>query len=131
MKKFDYEFRYSAVSLIAVFLLLLSCSSSSSTMPMPSNTGGGGGGGGSNPPTGEVWIQNFAFNPATLTVAVNTTVKWTNKDATSHTVTSDAGLFDSGGLSTNGIYNFKFTQVGTFNYHCSIHPEMTAKIIVQ
>jgi plastocyanin len=129
MKKIDYQFRYSAVSLIALFLFLLSCSSSSSTMPMPSNTGGGGGG--SNPPANEVWIQGFAFNPSTLTVAVNTTVKWTNKHSTTHTVTSDTGLFDSGGISPNGIYNFKFTQAGTFNYHCSIHPQMTATIIVQ
>jgi len=37
----------------------------------------------------EVSIQGMAFNPPTLTVTKNTTVKWTNNDALAHTVTSD------------------------------------------
>ena len=31
-------------------------------------------------------IRNFAFEPATLTVAPGTTVRWVNDDATPHTV---------------------------------------------
>ncbi|HXB39771.1 MAG TPA: cupredoxin domain-containing protein, partial [Bacteroidia bacterium] len=46
----------------------------------------------------EIWIQNMSFNPASLTVKTNTTVKWTNKDGTVHTVTSTTGAFDSGNL---------------------------------
>lgn len=79
----------------------------------------------------EVTIQGMAFSPQTLTVPVNTTVKWTNNDGISHTVTSDTALFDSGTISSGDTYSFKFTSTGTFNYHCKIHPGMTATIIVQ
>lgn len=79
----------------------------------------------------EVSIQGMAFNPLTLTVTKNTTVKWTNNDALSHTVTSDTGAFNSGTLSPTGTFSFQFTSTGTFSYHCSFHPDMTATIIVQ
>ncbi len=79
----------------------------------------------------EVFIQGFAFSPQTLTVPVNTTVKWTNKDGTTHTVTSNSGAFDSGSLTDGSSYSFQFNTAGTYPYHCSIHPSMTASIIVQ
>ncbi len=79
----------------------------------------------------DVNIQNFAFSPASLTVPVNTTVTWTNKDASMHTVTSDTGLFNSTDLATNATFSFKFTTAGTYTYHCAIHTYMTGTIIVQ
>jgi plastocyanin len=68
------------------------------------------------------------FSPSSLTVLVNTTVKWTNNDATliAHTVTGTTvptnGTFDSGQMSAGASVCFKFTSAGTFNYHCSNHP---------
>jgi plastocyanin len=79
----------------------------------------------------EVFIQGMAFSPQTLTVSVNTTVKWTNHDAITHTVTSDTNLFSSGNIAAGSTYSFQFTTPGTFPYHCSIHPDMTATVIVQ
>lgn len=78
----------------------------------------------------EVWIQNTAFNPSTITVSINTTIKWTNKDGFPHTVTSDSGWFDSGAINSNATFSRQFTSSGTFAYHCSIHPGMLAKVIV-
>jgi plastocyanin len=83
------------------------------------------------PGTDAVSIQSFAFSPSTINVTVNATVTWTNKDAAAHSVTSDDGLFDSGLFSTNATYSHQFTTAGTFNYHCSAHPSMLAKVIVQ
>ncbi len=83
------------------------------------------------PGPNEVFIQSFAFTPATITVTVNTTVTWTNKDGVAHTVTSDNALFDSGLLETNSTYSHQFTSAGTYNYHCTVHPTMLAKVIVQ
>lgn len=83
------------------------------------------------PEANEVWIQGMAFNPSTITVTVGTTVKWTNKDSASHTVTSDTGLFDSGSIANSATYTFTFTTAGTYQYHCTIHPTMTAKVVVQ
>lgn len=78
-----------------------------------------------------VTIENFAFSPQTLHIAPGTTVIWTNKDGTAHTVTSDMGAWaDSGDVATNATFSHTFTAAGTYAYHCSIHPSMTATIVV-
>ena len=77
-----------------------------------------------------VSIQNFTFQPSVLTVAVGTTVTWTNLDGATHTVTSRSGVWDSGDLSQNQKFSFTFTQPGEFNYFCAIHRSMKGKIIV-
>ena len=87
--------------------------------------------GGSINPANTVNIENFAFSPGTLTIKVGQTVTWTNKDSTSHTVTSDSGNeLISSTLSNSQTYTHTFNSVGTFNYHCSIHTSMKASIIV-
>jgi len=78
-----------------------------------------------------VTIKNFAFSPATLDVSVGTTVTWTNNDSATHTVTADDGSFDSGNLATGKSFTFTFKKAGTFTYHCSIHPNMKATIVVK
>ncbi|MDO8689373.1 MAG: cupredoxin family copper-binding protein [Dehalococcoidia bacterium] len=79
----------------------------------------------------DVAIQNFAFGPKTLTAPVGTTVRWTNKDSAAHTVTGGKGAFESGNLAQGQSFSFKFTQAGTYDYACKIHPNMTATITVQ
>ncbi|MDD5337053.1 MAG: cupredoxin domain-containing protein, partial [Candidatus ainarchaeum sp.] len=86
------------------------------------------------PPAGNatgsaVTIQNFAFNPGTLTVTVGTTVKWTNQDPTPHQIKSDA--FNSQPLSQGNSFEFRFDTPGTYNYSCAIHPSMKGVIVVQ
>src|SRR5436190_4467367 len=67
-----------------------------------------------SPGTNEVWMQSNTFKPSSMTVSVNTTITWTNKDGTNHTVTSDSNLFDSGNLSKDGKFSFTFSSIGTF-----------------
>jgi plastocyanin len=85
------------------------------------------------PASVEVKIDNFSFAPATLTVAVGTTVTWTNRDDIPHTVvsTDDPRAFKSKVLDTDENFSYTFTKPGTFPYFCSVHPKMTAKVIVQ
>jgi len=78
-----------------------------------------------------VSIKNFAFSPDTLNISVGTTVTWTNNDSTTHTVTADDGSFDSGNLDSGKSFTFTFKKAGTFTYHCSIHPNMKATIVVK
>jgi plastocyanin len=78
----------------------------------------------------QIDIQGFAFNPTTLTIPAGTKVTWTNKDAATHTVTSDSGAFDSKNLATGASFSFTFSQAGTFSYKCAIHPRMVASITV-
>jgi plastocyanin len=78
-----------------------------------------------------VTIQNFAFSPASITVAPGTTVTWTNMDSTAHTVTADSGTGPNSGQLANGqTYKFTYQQTGTFAYHCSIHPQMHGTVTV-
>jgi predicted lipoprotein with Yx(FWY)xxD motif/plastocyanin len=76
-------------------------------------------------------IKGFAFTPSSVTVKVGTTVTWTNQDGTDHTVSSDTSVFSWRLDANGGTFSYTFNQVGTFPYHCAIHPSMTGKIIVQ
>lgn len=82
-------------------------------------------------PSVEVKIDNFSFGPATLTVAVGTTVTWTNRDDIPHTVVSDDKVFKSKVLDTDEKFSYTFAKPGTYSYFCSVHPKMTGKVIVQ
>jgi plastocyanin len=77
-----------------------------------------------------VTIANFAFGPASLSVAAGTTVTWTNEDTTAHTATADDGSFDSSSIAPGATFSQAFDTAGTFAYHCSIRPNMTATIEV-
>lgn len=116
---------------VVLILTLVGISYSCSKSDNPYDTGNPGGTGGKGSPgTNEVWIQGMAFNPSSITVKEGTTITWTNKDGTAHTVTSDANLFNSGEISSTKTYTYTFLTAGTYQYHCSIHPSMTAKVIV-
>jgi plastocyanin len=82
--------------------------------------------------TNSVVIENFAFSPADITVKKGTTVSWTNKDSATHTVTENDGKTgpDSGNLATGKSYSFTYNTVGTFKYHCAIHPNMVGTVTV-
>jgi plastocyanin len=81
-------------------------------------------------------ISNFLFQPNSVSIAVNDIVKWTNNDATSHTVTSGTpgapdGKFDSGNLAPNATVCMQFMAAGMYQYFCNIHPSMTGSVAVQ
>ena len=79
---------------------------------------------------GSVNISNFVFEPSELTILINNNVTWLNLDSATHTATDDGGDFDSGNLDNGDSFTFSFNTVGTYEYHCDIHPSMVAKIIV-
>jgi plastocyanin len=87
---------------------------------------------GQNPAAPQITIDNFSFTPTTLTVAAGTEVTWVNHDDIPHTVVSeDKTTFKSRALDTDEKFSFTFSKPGTYTYFCSIHPKMTAKVIVQ
>jgi amicyanin len=85
------------------------------------------------PASAEVKIDNFSFAPPTLTVAVGTTVTWTNRDDIPHTVvsTDDPKAFKSKVLDTDEKFSYTFTKAGTYSYFCSVHPKMTGSVVVK
>jgi plastocyanin len=104
--------------MIAVALLVMLSSGINAQQPPP-------------PTAAEVKIDNFSFNPATLTVAVGTTVTWANRDDIPHTVVSTDNVFKSKVLDTDEKFSYTFSKAGTYPYFCSIHPKMIGKIVVQ
>lgn len=75
-------------------------------------------------------ISNFAFSPATITVHKGTKVTWTNEDSAAHTVTGNNGGPASGDIGQGASYSYTFNAVGSFPYHCAIHPYMKGTVTV-
>lgn len=79
-----------------------------------------------------VAINNFNFTPGDLVVRTGTTVEWQNRaEGTPHTATADDGSWDSGRIAAGGSFSFTFTEPGTFEYICTIHPSMTGTVVVE
>ncbi len=76
------------------------------------------------------------FDPKEIHIIQNSLVTWINNDNVSHTVTSGDpqqganGKFDSGLIKPGKEFSYTFTEIGTFNYYCQVHPAMTGIVIV-
>ncbi|OGJ49495.1 hypothetical protein A2335_01890 [Candidatus Peregrinibacteria bacterium RIFOXYB2_FULL_32_7] len=84
----------------------------------------------------EVYMQNSAFVPSTLTIKIGDTVVWENGDAYAHTVTSGtpespSNLFDSNNLDEGETFSYKFEVAGTFPYFCKLHTNMKGTVVVE
>lgn len=78
-----------------------------------------------------VSIRNYQFDPASLIIKKGQTVAWTNYDAAPHVIAGDADGWVAGPAMKQGdTYSHTFDTVGTFAYHCAIHPGMRGTIVV-
>jgi plastocyanin len=75
-------------------------------------------------------IADNSFNPTAITVAKGGTVTWANGGSNTHTVTADAGSFDSCNLAGGATFTAKFDTAGTVAFHCKIHSSMQGTITV-
>lgn len=81
-----------------------------------------------------VLIKGFKYQPDVLTVNVGDTVEWTNGDIVPHTVTAvdkNDKSFNSGSIAPGATWKFVAKKAGTFNYGCTPHPNMKAKLVVR
>ena len=81
--------------------------------------------------THNVTIKGMAFDPAVLTIAPGDTVVFTNEDGAPHTATSTTGAFDTGRLNRGEQAALSFSDAGTYEYFCEVHPRMTGQIVVE
>ena len=79
----------------------------------------------------EIVIENFTFQPATLTVKAGTKVTWVNKDEEPHTATASDKSFNSKTLDNGDRFTTEFNTPGTYSYYCALHPRMIGKVIVK
>ena len=87
-----------------------------------------------------VQINGKAFQPGRLQIKAGEKVTWKNYDLTDHTVTAKTKpaqpeadgkpLFDSGVMKPGDSFSYRFEKEGTFEYACTIHPDMTGSIVV-
>jgi len=84
------------------------------------------------PTTGvtQIEMRNFAYSPANVQIHVGTTLTWVNHDDAPHTITFEQDGITSGMLAQNAQFHYTFNQIGTYTYHCTVHPEMLGKITV-
>ena len=118
---------------VAIVSLFACGGGNSSTSPTTAPSGN------TAPPTGGISVINNAYSPATKAVPVGTTVQWAwntcdntyggGMTCGSHSVTFDDGTGQP--AQDQGTFTKMFNVAGTFNYHCTVHPEMTGTITVQ
>jgi plastocyanin len=78
-----------------------------------------------------VTIKDFAFHPASLTVKPGTKVTFVQADSIGHNATATgANAFKTPTLSKGQSYTVTLTKAGTYNYICTIHPNMRGTIVV-
>ena len=76
------------------------------------------------------------YDPEVIDVPVGTTVAWDNTDNTVHTVTSGEapeadGMFDSEMMTAGDMFEFTFTEEGSYDYYCTFHPWMVGTVNVE
>jgi plastocyanin len=104
-------------AVVAGSVLLAACSAGASAAPVA---------------TGHVDLpRSYKFAPAVITVALGTTVTWTNHDQFTHSVR----LFDDGGqvlvMKPGERVSYTFEQPGLRHYDCSFHPhDMKGTVLV-
>ena len=117
------------LALSATALLAAGCGEDDDSSPSSVSSGADGGG-----KVVEVKMEGTKYMPMQATVSAGGTVKWTNTDTPSHTVTYVDGpgeKFDSGTLAPGDGFEQEFTGAGTVNYVCNIHPFQKGAITVQ
>ncbi|PZS38395.1 MAG: metal-binding protein [Pseudonocardiales bacterium] len=113
--------------LVAVLGLVLGCGGGAG-----SPARGGGGPAAPSSAADTIVIKNFAFMPASLTVAPGTKITVINQDQAPHTVTASDKSFDSGTISggQRGAVTAP-TKPGSYAYICTIHQYMMGTLIVK
>lgn len=78
-----------------------------------------------------ITIENFAYAPGNLQIPVGGKVTWINRDSAPHSATDSGGAWDTGVLAKGESKTVTFGSRGTFDYYCSVHPNMKARLAVQ
>src|SRR4051812_21473384 len=79
-----------------------------------------------------VLVHQYQYHDAAITVPVGAIVTWTNLDTAQHDVSETSGPapLQSALLSTGQSFQWQPTVAGTYQYLCSIHPDMVGSVTV-
>jgi plastocyanin len=107
-----------AAALLALLLLTIGAGSRASAAPAATAS-----------KSETVTIRNFKYMPGTINIDKGDRVVWVNRDDVKHTATR-GGSFTTGKIKPGTAVAVKFGAKGVYRYHCTIHPDMTGKVIV-
>lgn len=83
-----------------------------------------------------VGINRMKYEQPELTIKAGETVYWVNKEVMPHNVAFKRGIAAEKAvqgvmLKKDEAWAATFNEAGTFDYHCTPHPAMRAKVIVE
>lgn len=76
----------------------------------------------------EIYIDDYAFHPQSITISRGDTVRWTNNDSVAFIVKSSA--FQSPTLTKGMTFTYTFHESRTYNCYLVTHPYTKSGIIV-
>lgn len=81
-------------------------------------------------------IAKMKYETPEVTIKVGQTVTWINKEAMPHNVDFVKGVVGEAELKgamlkKDQAYSVTFNEAGTYDYHCTPHPFMRGKVIVE
>ena len=74
-----------------------------------------------------VIVDDNQFGPRAISVPAGTQVTWVFQDNHDHDVVGDG--FASERMTT-GTFTYTFTAPGTYDYRCTLHANMTGRVVV-
>jgi plastocyanin len=80
--------------------------------------------------TSIVRLVDFEASPASLSISPGAEVEFRNEGKAMHTATAEDGSFDTGFLATGASSRHTFGRPGTYDFLCTLHPDMKGSITV-
>lgn len=111
-----------AAAAAALLLTVTACAGTGKPELVPSDTAAD--------PVVTVTVVDNRYEPAEVEIEVGQAVRWVFQGVMEHDVVAEDGSFVSE-LVTGGEYIHVFEAAGEFPYDCSIHPEMTGRVVVR
>jgi plastocyanin len=76
--------------------------------------------------------DQLQFSPSSATIKAGQVLEWTNSGQVAHNVTFDSyPAISSDTMNGGDTFEVKFTQPGTYQFHCTFHPGMEGTVTVQ
>ena len=76
-------------------------------------------------------VKGGGFRPASLTVKLGDSVRWTNNAGEKRQIVSNTGAFASPILESGKNWTFTFSAAGTYRYHDGLRPTLKGVVRVQ
>ena len=89
----------------------------------------GCGGDSESSPRDSIAARDFEFEPAEFEAKRGEPVTWENEGEQIHNVKGDG--FFSRAIEPGASYEFEFAKRGSYEYVCTLHPQMTGEVTVR